>query len=217
MLNILGVNGSRVKKGNTHKLLEQALSQANQHQTVSTEMIALTDRVINPCNHCNWCVKSQTRDKYCTQDDGMSDIYPKLLSADGILLASPSHFGRLSGLMADMIDRTRAFVHGKHYKLPLKNKIGGALAVAFFRGGGVETTLASINLMFQVHFMIPAHSGLYQLGAAAFSSRDGKGRFEKEPRHMVQEDEYGILSAKLLLDRVIELATLVKAGVKALQ
>ena len=217
MVNILGIHGSRVKNGNTHELLKQALSQAEQHQAVSTELIALTDKEINPCNHCNWCVKSQAQDKYCTQDDGMSDIYPKLLAADGILLASPSHFGRLSGLMADMIDRTRAFVHGKHYKLPLKNKIGGALAVAFFRGGGIETTLSSINLMFHVHRMIPANSGLYQLGAAACSSPDGKGRFEKEPRHIVLEDDYGILSAKMLADRVIELATIMNAGMQALQ
>ncbi len=114
MMNLLGIHGSRVKNGNTHELLKQALSQAEQHQAVGTQLIALTDKEIHPCNHCNWCVKSQTQDKYCTQDDGMNDIYPRLLAADGILLASPSHFGRLSGLMADMIDRTRAFVHGKY-------------------------------------------------------------------------------------------------------
>jgi hypothetical protein len=65
--------------------------------------------------------------------------------------------------------------------------------------------------------MIPANSGLYQLGAAACSSPDGKGRFEKEPRHIVLEDDYGILSAKMLADRVIELATIVNAGIQALQ
>jgi hypothetical protein len=82
---------------------------------------------------------------------------------------------------------------------------------------GLETTLSSINLMFHVHCMILANSGLYQLGAAACSSRDGKGRFGKEPRHIVMEDDYGILSAKLLADRVIELATIVNIGQQALQ
>jgi hypothetical protein len=71
--------------------------------------------------------------------------------------------------------------------------------------------------MFHEYRMIPANSGLYQLGAAACSSRDGKGRFEKEPRHIVLEDDYGILSAKMLTDRVIELATIVNAGTQALQ
>jgi hypothetical protein len=42
-------------------------------------------------------------------------------------------------------------------------------------------------------------------------------RFEKEPDPIVREDDYGILSAKLLADRVIELATLVKTGMKAIE
>jgi len=215
MIKLLGISGSRVKNGNMEALLREAFSQVQQRQEVETELIYLADKDINPCNHCNWCIKSQTADKYCNQDDDMSEIYPKLLQADGIILASPSHFGRLSGLMADMIDRSRAFVHGKIYKLPLKNKIGGAMALAFFRGGGIETTLASINLFFLVHQMIVANSGLYQLGAGAYTSPDGKGRFLKEPRHVVLEDEFGILSARKLVDRVVELAQIVKAGQKA--
>lgn len=142
----------------------------------------------------------------------MAEIYPKLLAADGILLASPSHFGRLSGLMADMIDRTRALVHGRTYKFPLKNKVGGAIAAAYFRGGGIETTLASLNLMFYVHQMVIATSGMVQLGAGIFTSREGKGGFEKEPRHQSLEDEYGMASAAMLVERMIELARILNAG-----
>ena len=217
MIKILGISGSRVKKGNTQALLGEALSHAQQSQAVETELIALAGKEINACNHCNWCIKKQTSEKCCVQEDDMVTIYPKLLAADGIILASPSHFGRLSGLMANMIDRTRAFVHGNIYKLPLKNKIGGAMAVAFFRGGGIETTLSSLNLMIFTHQMILASSGLYQLGSGAYSSPEGKGRFVKEPRHAVLQDEYGILSAKLLSDRMVELARIVKAGQHSLQ
>lgn len=147
----------------------------------------------------------------------MEPIYPKLLEADGILVASPAHFGRLSGLTADWMDRTRAFVHGKIYKMPLKNKIGGAMAVSFFRGAGLETTLSSIDIFFLTHQMIVANSRLYQLGAGAFSSREGRGRFEKDIRHMTLEDEVGVLSAGMLVERVIELARIVKAGTRALK
>ena len=198
-------------------LLEEALTQGQQAQETQTTIVTLDDKEINPCNHCNWCVRSQTREKYCLQEDDMDSIYPQLLEADVIMMGSPAHFGRLSGLMADMIDRTRAFVHGKAYRLPLKNKIGGAMAVAFFRGGGIETTLSSINMFFYVHQMIVATSGLYQLGAGACSSREGKGRFEKEIRHMVLEDDYGVSSAKLLVERAVELARIFRAGQKALE
>lgn len=125
MIKILGISGSRVKNGNMEALLTEAFSQAHHHPHLESELIYLAGKEINPCNHCNWCIKSQTKEKYCTQDDDMREIYPKLLEADGIIIASPAHFGRLSGLMADLIDRSRAFIHGKVYKLPLKNKIGG--------------------------------------------------------------------------------------------
>ena len=216
MLKLLGISGSRVKDGNTIALLDEALGYARERHGVEAESIALAGKTISACNHCNWCIRNQTEDKYCTQDDDMSSIYPKLLKADGIILATPAHFGRLSGIMADFIDRTRAFMHANIYKLTLRNKIGGAMALAFFRGGGIETALSSLNLFFHVQHMIAASSGLYQLGAGAYSSPDGKGRFKKEPRHIVLEDGVGVMSAKRLIDRVVELARIVGAGQKAL-
>jgi multimeric flavodoxin WrbA len=217
MIKIIGISGSQVKEGNVSALLEDALSQTKKLKDVSSQVITLAGKKIGPCLHCNWCINKQTPDKPCAQEDDMGPIYKKLLEADGILVASPAHFGRLSGLMADMMDRTRAFIHGKIYKLPLKNKIGGAMAVAFFRGAGLETTLSSMDLFFLTHQMIVANSGLVQLGAGAFSSREGKGRFEKEVRHMTLEDDYGRQSARMLVDRVIELARIFKAGTQALR
>ena len=216
MIKIVGVCGSRVKNGNMEALLEEALLQAKQHDGVNAELIALHGKTIHGCNHCNWCVKHQSKDKFCVQEDDMASIYPKLLDADGIIMASPAHFGRLSGILANMIDRMRVFVHGKFYGQRLKNKIGGALAVGFYRGGGIETTLFSINGVFFGFQMIIATSGLYHLGAGAVTSRDGKGRFEKEPRYMVLEDDLGLSAARKLADRMVELARIVKAGEKAL-
>jgi len=90
------------------------------------------------------------------------------------------------------------------------------MAVAFFRGAGLETTLSSLDLFFLTHQMIVANSRLFQLGAGAFSSREGKGRFEKAIRHMTLEDDYGVQSARMLVERVIELARIIKTGTKAL-
>lgn len=217
MIKIIGISGSQVKEGNVSALLEDAFSQTKKLKDVSSQVITLAGKKIGPCLHCNWCINKQTSDKPCAQEDDMGPIYKKLLEADGILVASPAHFGRLSGLMADMMDRTRAFIHGKIYKFPLKNKVGGAMAVAFFRGAGLETTLSTLDLFFLTHQMIVANSRMYQLGAGALSSREGKGRFEKEVRHMTLEDDYGRQSARMLVDRVIELARIIKAGSQALK
>jgi multimeric flavodoxin WrbA len=215
MIKIVGICGSQVKDGNVSALLEAGLSHSKKWKEVSSEVIHLAGKKIGPCLHCNWCIQKQTPEKICVQEDDMTPIYPKLLEADGILVASPAHFGRLSGLTADWMDRTRAFVHGRNYKLPLKNKVGGAMAVAFFRGAGLETTLSSIDIFFLTHQMILATSGLYQLGAGAYSSREGKGRFEKDIRHMTLEDEVGVLSTRMLVERVIDLARIIKAGTSA--
>ena len=216
MIKIIGISGSQVKEGNVSALLEYGLSPIKNFKDVSSEVIHLAGKKIGPCLHCNWCINKQTAERTCFQEDDMAPIYPKLLEADGILVASPAHFGRLSGLTADWMDRTRAFVHGKIYQMPLKNKVGGAMAVAFFRGAGLETTLSSLDLFFLTHQMILANSRLYQLGAGAFSSREGKGRFEKDIRHMTLEDEVGVLSARMLVERVIDLARIIKAGTLAL-
>jgi multimeric flavodoxin WrbA len=149
----------------------------------------------------------------------MGIVYNAALDADGIIIASPAHFGRLSGMTANMIDRMRVFVHGNHYKARFRNKIGGAMAIAYFRGGGIETTLQSINVHFSAVQMIiatPDGHNRYQLGAGAFTTREGKGRFEKEIRHMVLEDDYGVASAEGLVDRMVDLARIVKAGQAAL-
>ena len=217
MIKLIGICGSRVKEGNMEALLGEAMTHARQQSDVDAEVITLWGKEINGCNQCNWCIKNQTADKPCVQDDDMQQVYPRLLEADGIILASPAHFGRLSGLMADVIDRTRAFVHGSVYQFPLRNKVGGAMAVSFFRGGGIETTLSSIDLFFLCQQMIVANSGLYQLGAGACSSPDGKGLFAKEPRHIVREDNYGTLSARMLLDRAVELSRIIKAGQVAIR
>jgi multimeric flavodoxin WrbA len=217
LIRMVGITGSLVKDGNMEALAQKALAHAAGHDGVITDFIALSGRDIAGCRQCNWCMKKQTEDKFCAFDDGMTEIYRKLLQADAVLLASPAHFGRISGTMANMLDRLRALIHGRVYQFPLKNKVGGSLAIAYVRGGGIETTLSDLNLAFFIHQMIIATSGLYLSGAGALSSRNGNMAFEKEPRHMVLEDDFGVMSAMALVDRMIELAALVKAGQKSLR
>lgn len=217
MIKIIGISGSPVKKGNVEQCLQEALNAVKDGARVSTGLITLSDKEIKGCIHCNWCVKNQTQGKFCFQQDDMTAIYPRILEADGLILASPVHFGRLSGLLANMIDRLRVFVHGNLYGGRLRNKVGGAIAVAFVRGGGVETTLAGINSLFFALQMIIANSMGYQAGAGLLTSLEGKGKIKKGVSHMVLEDDFGLNSAKSLAHRVLELAEMIKAGQEALE
>lgn len=217
MIKIVGICGSPVKHGNTEAVLTAALTHLESLGDIGTELITLADKQFSGCTHCNWCVKKQSPGRFCQQQDDMDPLYEKLVEADGILLATPVHFGRLSGLLANMVDRLRAFVHGNLYGGRLRNKVGGALAVAFFRGGGIETTLQSLNAVFFIFEMILATSRLYQLGAGALSSEEGKGGLRKGVRHMALEDKYGEASAIRLAERTAELARIVKAGTEAVK
>ena len=212
MIQILGIAGSPVKEGNTEALLKEALHFTSSDPEIQTEIFNLSGLKIEGCRHCNWCIKNQTPDKFCALSDGMDEIYPALLRADAVILASPVHIGRMSGLMANMIDRMRVFVYGNAHRGKLTDKVGAALVVGFLRHGGLETTLSILNSTFAIFGMISVGRG-----GMALTSLEGKGRVTKGVRHMVLEDGLGVLTAKGAVQRAAELAKIIRAGKKALR
>jgi multimeric flavodoxin WrbA len=211
MIHILGVAGSPVKEGNTEALLKDSLDIPSSDPEVKKEIFSLSGLPIAGCKHCNWCLRHQTLDKFCAISDGMDDLYPALVKADVVVLATPVHIGRMSGLMANMLDRLRVFVYGNIHRGELKDKVGVPLIVAFLRHGGLETTLSILNSTFAVFNMLSVGRG-----GLALSSVDGKGKTVKGIRHMVLEDGFGLSSAKEAVRRGVELAKIIQAGKKAL-
>ena len=209
-IKILGVCGSPVKKGNTEAFLEEALKAAREMEGVNTELITLARRNINDCIHCNWCLRSQKEGQFCGQKDDMDEIYPLILEADGLLLASPVYFGRLSGLLANFVDRLRVFTEGKYYRRKLTDKVGGALAVSWFRSRGEEMTLLNINNALQ-------RLGMFTFpGAPGVATSGGTGKFDPDDKLMVLKDEFGLESARRLARRMVEVIKIVKLGKEAL-
>jgi multimeric flavodoxin WrbA len=212
MIRILGIAGSPVKEGNTEALLKEAMNFAPSDPEIQTEMIHLSGLKIEGCRHCNWCIKNQTPEKFCAVSDGMDEIYPALLRADAVVLASPVHIGRMSGLMADMIDRMRVFVYGNAHRGKLTDKVGAALVVGFLRHGGLETTLSILNSTFAIFGMISVGRG-----GMALTSLEGRGKVTPGVRHMVLEDGLGVLTAKGAVQRAADLAKIIRAGKEALK
>jgi len=212
MIKILGIAGSPVKRGNTETLLQEALGVTASDPEVQTRVLTLSSLQITGCQHCNWCIKNQTPDKFCVISDGMDEVYPAVTHADVIILATPVHIGRMSGLMANMIDRMRVFVYGNLHRGRLKDKIGGALVVGFLRHGGLEITLSNLNATFALFNMISVGRG-----GLALTSLDGKGKTTKGVRHMVMEDALGLFTARESVQRAVEIAKIVQIGKKALK
>ena len=211
---ILGISGSPVKSGNTEVFLSEALETAEGLGDVSTELVRLIEKRIGDCRHCNWCLSKQAEGSFCNLKDDMLELYPKIIDADAILLATPTYGGRLSGYLAVFIDRWRALVLGKRYRGVLRNKVGAAMTVAWFRNAGPETALLSVVSAYLMWGMVVASPGEggCQFGAVGVSSDGGSGRFVPEDKVGVLKDKIGMSSARALAKRTVELARTMKAG-----
>jgi multimeric flavodoxin WrbA len=59
------------------------------------------------CRGCLTCEEGgRERKGICKIKDDMAEVYPKLLAADAIVLATPGYFEMLSGLLKNFLDRT---------------------------------------------------------------------------------------------------------------
>ena len=213
-IRILGVCGSPVKGGNTEVFLSEALKTAEGLGDVATELVRLIEKRIGDCRHCNWCLSKQAEGTFCCIKDDMLEMYPKIIEADALLVATPTYAGRLSGYSAVFMDRFRALVLGKRYRGVLRNKVGAAMTVAWRRNAGPETALLSVATAYLMWGMVLASPGEggCEFGAVGVSSDGGSGRFVPEERLGVLKDKLGMASARALAKRTVELARIMKAG-----
>ncbi len=216
-IRILGVCGSPVKGGNTEVFLSEALKTAEGLGDVATELVRLIEKRIGDCRHCNWCLSKQAEGTFCCIKDDMLEMYPKIIEADALLVATPTYAGRLSGYSAVFMDRFRALVLGKRYRGVLRNKVGAAMTVSWMRNAGPETALLSVATSYLMWGMVLASPGEggCEFGAVGVSSDGGSGRFVPEEKLGVLKDKLGMDSARALAKRTVELARIVKSGQEA--
>jgi multimeric flavodoxin WrbA len=214
---ILGICGSPVKGGNTEAFLGEAMKTAEGLGDVTTESVGLIEKRIGDCRHCNWCTSKQVEGSFCCIKDDMLDIYPKIIEADALLIATPTYAGRLSGYSAVFMDRFRALVLGRRYRGVLRNKVGAAMTVAWMRNAGPETALLSVATAYLMWGMVLASPGEggSEFGAVGISSEGGSGRFAAEEKLGVLKDKLGMASARALAKRTVELARIMKSGQEA--
>ena len=144
-MKIIGINGSPRKKGNTQALLTVALKSS---KITDTKLIHLVDYTIAPCDGCGACWKT----KKCPVDDDLEQVIHELIVSDAILVGSPVYYGTVSPQMKAFIDRSGELLGSRGY--PLKDKIGGALAVAR-RWGGVTTWTTLLLWVLEMRLIVP--------------------------------------------------------------
>ncbi len=131
-MRVLGIMGSPRIRGNTDLLLDEALKGA-QNQGAEVEKLIVDKLDITPCREYLGCLK----DGNCVTRDDMDAIYPKLLEADAVIVASPMFFYGLTSQVKALIDRCQALWARKHIlkqNPPDSGRKGAFIAVGATRG-----------------------------------------------------------------------------------
>jgi multimeric flavodoxin WrbA len=98
---ILILKGSPRKKGNSAVLSDQVFAGAKQ-AGAQVESIYLHGMDIQPCDACDVCQEGY---EGCIIEDDMQTLYPKLIAADVIVIASPIYWFTISAQTKLCIDR----------------------------------------------------------------------------------------------------------------
>lgn len=104
-MKILGIVGSRRKKGNTYSTVKKVLESAKENNA-ETKLINLSDYKINPCTGCEGCKDSFK----CIIKDDFDSIVSLIQNADGVVIGSPTYWYNVSADMKLFIDRCYSLI-----------------------------------------------------------------------------------------------------------
>jgi multimeric flavodoxin WrbA len=163
-MKVIGINGSPRPSGNTSKMLATVFETLEQ-EGIETELVQVGGTDIRGCRSCYACIKSKNS-RCSTTGDVFNDIFAKMLSADGMILASPTYFADITPELKALIDRA-GFVSRVNGGL-FRHKVGASV-ISLRRGGGIHA-YDSINHLFGISQMFTVGSTYWNLG---FGGRDG--------------------------------------------
>ena len=192
-MKVLGLFGSPRRGGNTEILLEEALKGA-EREGAEIERLYLSALTITPCTECHGCDDTGA----CVILDEMQKIYPKLLEADIIILASPIFFYGVTAWAKALIDRSQA-LWAKRYlvKDPSMGKEGKRKKGFFISVGATKGQRVFEGAILTAKYFFDALNAEYA-GELVFRGVDGKAEISKHPEALQQAREAGrrlVLSA----------------------
>jgi multimeric flavodoxin WrbA len=178
-MKVVAFSGSARKNGNTAILVNHVFKEL-ESEGIKTELFQMAGKKIRGCIACYKCMEK--KNKRCAVDkDVVNDCIEMMLTADGIILASPTYFSDVSSEMKALIDRSGMVsrANGDMFK----RKVGAAVAV--HRRGGAIHSFDTMNHFFFIGQMIVPGSSYWNFAV---------GREIGE----VEKDEEGIQTMKQL-------------------
>jgi multimeric flavodoxin WrbA len=136
-MNIVAINGSpHGAKGTTGLLLAET-TKAAEAAGANVATLVVSDYQVNPCRACDMCHKTGT----CAIHDDFARFREPLLSADGIILASPNYLSSVSAQLKAVMDRCCGLLHCQ----ALRGKYSAAIVTS---GGGGQDQVQEYMLGF---------------------------------------------------------------------
>lgn len=185
-MNVLGIFGSPRRGGNTELLLEEALRGAEK-EGAKVERLFLSDFTITACKECHGCDATGN----CVILDDMKKIYPKLLGADVIIVASPIFFYGVTAWTKALIDRSQALWARKYLLKDPSLGIKGKKRKGFFISvGATKGPRLFEGAILTVKYFFDVLNAEYA-GELLFRSVEAKGDISKHPGALRQAFEAG--------------------------
>lgn len=185
-MKVLGIFGSPRRGGNTDLLLDEALRGADK-EGAKVERLYLSEFAITPCKECHGCDATGN----CVILDDMQKIYPKLLGADVIIVASPIFFYGVTGWTKALIDRSQALWARKYLlKDPSFGKNGKKRKGFFISVGATKGPRVFEGAILTVKYFFDALNVGYA-GELVFRGVDAKGDILKHPEALEKAFEAG--------------------------
>jgi multimeric flavodoxin WrbA len=185
-MKVLGILGSPRRGGNTELLLEEALKGAEK-EGAKVERLYLSDLTITPCKECHGCDETGN----CIILDDMAKIYPRLLEADVVILASPIFFYGVTAWAKALIDRSQAFWSRKYLlKDPSLGKEGKKRKGFFISAGATKGPKVFDGAILTAKYFFDVLNAEYA-GDLLFRGVEAKGDILKHPEALQQAFEAG--------------------------
>lgn len=141
-MKVLLVSASPRVKGNTFTALSE-VAKTLEEEGIATVLVEIGAKPIRGCIACMWC-KNHPEEKRCVfNDDIANEISAKAAECDGLVFGAPVYYGQPNGSALCLIQRMLySNITAFRYK-PVAN-------VCICRRGGADTSLQSMNTMFEM-------------------------------------------------------------------
>jgi len=185
-MEVLGINGSPRRGGNTELLLNRTLEGARE-RGAKVEKIVLSDLNIHPCRHCDGCARTGL----CVIEDDMQHLYDRFRTLDALILATPVFFMGPPAQTKCMMDRCQCLWVAKYVlKRPLVENGAKRKSLLLSVGGGARPHLfRPLKTIVQAVF---ATLDLAYGNDLCFSGVDKKGAIREHPTALKAAFEAGV-------------------------